>query len=254
VDLLENDLFASEILKCVDMMALLSKKDTADKCFARSSLLTKGDNGSKCCFFTFKKDPIDDYKKQYGENWKKIVAQSKGYDLNISEEEIRKKLMENIKEDFNICSLMMKNLDNTLLYGYSLNSIDGIIKYNCGEGEKIFNRKEYHPKSKDEIFDKEIIDFSLSISEKDCVKKGTKLSGDDYQMCWCEKISLSAGVFNEKKCAPYRTSTFQERLKKEMTKSQNEKSKVEYKCTCSNNKNKTIKGKFNSVTGEVKVE
>ena len=31
-------------------------------------------------------------------------------------------------------------------------------------------------------------------------------------------------------------------------------SKVEYKCTCSNNKNKIIKSSYNSVTGEIKVE
>jgi len=30
--------------------------------------------------------------------------------------------------------------------------------------------------------------------------------------------------------------------------------KEEYKCTCSNNKSKIIKGRYNSVSGEVKVE
>ena len=30
--------------------------------------------------------------------------------------------------------------------------------------------------------------------------------------------------------------------------------KVENKCTCSNNKSKTTKGSYNTVTGEVKVE
>jgi len=251
VDLQENEFYEKESLKCVDIMSLITKTDTADKCLARSSLLTKG-NGNKCCFFTFKKDPIDYYKKLYGENWKKIVANSRAYDLNISEEEIRNIEMKNIKEE-NICSLSMKNLD-TILYGYSLTSIDGTIKYNCGEGEKIFNKKEFHPKSKDEILDKELIDFSLSISEKDCLKKGNKLSSNDYQMCWCEKIPLSYGSFKEKKCVPYRASTFRMRLRKEMTKLKNEKTKVEYKCTCSNNKNKTIRGRYNSSNGEVKVE
>jgi len=30
--------------------------------------------------------------------------------------------------------------------------------------------------------------------------------------------------------------------------------KIEYKCTCLNNKGKTMKGRYNSITGEVKVE
>ena len=58
----------------------------ATQCVERNSFLSKEDNGSKCCFISSIKDPIYHYKKKYGENWKKIVAQSKGYDLNISEE------------------------------------------------------------------------------------------------------------------------------------------------------------------------
>jgi len=60
--------------------------------------------------------------------------------------------------------------------------------------------------------------------------------------------------FNNKICFPFRISTFQETLKKMMNKIKNENSKEEFKCTCSNNKSKTIKGRYNSVTGEVKVE
>ena len=149
----------------------------------------------------------------------------------------------------------MKGSNITLLYGYSLTTIDGIVKYDCGEGEKIFNKKEFHPANQEEILDKFFIDsFSFSYTEKDCLKRGTKLSDDNYQLCWCEKISLSSGGFNEKNCLPYRISTFQDRLKKEMNAFQKDNSKVENKCTCSNNKNKTNKGSYNSITGEVKVE
>ena len=253
LDIMENEVFANEFGKCIDMMALFNKTESADKCIARSSLLAKGDNGAKCCFIIFKKDPIIEYKKKYGNNWKKIVSQSKGYDLNISEEEIRKKLIANIKEG-SLCQLNPNSSNYSFLYLYSLETLDGTIKYDCGEGQKIFNRKEYHPTTKDQIIDKEILDSAVLFSEKDCLKKGTKLSGDDFQLCWCEKISLSGITSNEKLCAPYRISTFQTRLKKEMNKSQKENSKVEYKCTCSNNKKKTIKGRYNSVNGEVKVE
>ena len=253
LDIMENEALGNEFGKCIDAMALLSQKESADKCVARSSLLPKGDNGAKCCFFSFKTDPVIDYKKKYGKNWKKIVAQSKGYDLNISEEEIRKKLIENIKEG-SLCHLSPNSSNFTFLYLYSLGSLDGTVKYDCGEGQKIFNRKEYHPTTKDQIIDKELLDSALLYSEKDCLKRGTKLSGDDYQLCWCEKIPLSAGGFNEKLCVPFRTSTFLTSLKREMNKSQKDNSKVEYKCTCSNNKKKTIKGRYNSANGEVKVE
>jgi len=254
LDIMDNEVYGKEFGKCIDFMSLLSQSESSDKCVARSSLLQKGENGSKCCYYSFKTDPIIDYKKKYRENWKKIAAQSKGYDLNISEEELRKKLIENVKEG-SLCQLTPNSSNNTFLYLYSLGSIDGTVKYDCGEGVKIFNRKEYHPTTKDQIIDKEIMDYSaLSYTEKDCLKKGTKLSGDDYQLCWCEKIQLSAGGLNEMIWTPFRTSTFQARLKKEMDKSQKENSKVEFKCTCSNNKNKTIKGRYNSAIGEVKVE
>jgi len=39
-----------------------------------------------------------------------------------------------------------------------------------------------------------------------------------------------------------------------MYKAKKEYSEEELKCTCSNNKGKTIKGRFNSITGEIKVE
>jgi len=73
-------------------------------------------------------------------------------------------------------------------------------------------------------------------------------------MCWCENVQLSFGTFNLKTCIPYKTSTFQERLKKQMEIIKKSNGREEFKCTCSNKKGKTIKGRYNSVTGEVKVE
>ena len=228
--------------------------ETAAQCVKRNSFLSKGDNGSKCCFFSEKTDPIFLYKKRYGENWKKIVSLSKGYELNISEEELRKKLSDHIKENKD-CQYVKKGSNTTVLCTLSMPTIDGIVKYDCGEGEKIFNKSKYHPKSKEEIIDKELIDsFFLSLNEKECLKRGTKLSDDNYQVCWCEKISLSSKDSNEKNCLPYRISNFKERLMIEMLNYQKFHAKYENKCICSNNKSKTIKGRYNTGTGEVKVE
>jgi len=94
----------------------------------------------------------------------------------------------------NNCQYIKKGPNSIILYGTSLNTIDGIIKYDCGEGQKVFNGKEFHPTNKEEILDKQVIDlFLLSYTEKDCLKKGKKFSDDDYQLCWCEEIKLSAG-------------------------------------------------------------
>ena len=146
----------------------------------------------------------------------------------------------------------MKDSNNTLLYGSSLTTIDGIVKYDCGEGQKIFNKTEFHPTSKEDILDKH--SYVLSFTEKDCLKSGAKLSDDNYQICWCEIIFLSSEEIKIKNCLPYRISNFQERLTKEMNFNQKYNEKVENKCTCSNNKSKTTKGSYNTVTGEVKVE
>ena len=254
VDLYEKDLDGLLENKCNQENGRFLKIETAAQCFERNSLLSKYDNDSKCWFYISKIDPIAILKKFYGENWKKIFALKEGYDLNISEEEIRKKLSENSKVTTD-CQYVIKGSNTTKLYAASVGSIDGIVKYDYGEGQKIFNRSEYHPTSKEEILDQQLIDsFLLSHAEKDCLKRGTKLSDDNYQLCWCESIKLSNGGFNNKICFPFRISTFQETLKKMMNKIKNENSKEEFKCICSNNKSKTIKGRYNSVTGEVKVE
>ena len=254
LDLLEKGLDDLDVNKCILSNDKPLHIETSAQCVERNAFLPKEDDGSKCCFYSGKLDPLLSYKKQYGENWKKIIAQSKGYDLNISEEEIRKKLTENIEERNN-CQYVVKGSNSTMLYGSSLTTIDGIIKYDCGEGQKTFNKTEFHPTSKEDILDKQLIDsFALSFTEKDCLKSGAKLSDDNYQLCWCERILLSSGGFNIKDCIPYRISTFQEILTKEMISNQKSNVKHESKCTCSNNKGKTTKGSFNSVTGEVKVE
>ena len=254
LDMLEKELDGVSDNKCIKSNDKPFYIETSAQCVKRNAFLSKEGDDSKCCFYSGKIDPLFFYKKQYGENWKKIIAQSRGYDLNIAEEEIRKKLSENIEERNN-CQYVMKGSNNILLYEASLTTIDGIVKYDCGEGQKIFNKKEFHPTNKEEILDKQLIDsFSLSFTEKDCLKSGTKLSDDNYQICWCEKILLTSEGINKKNCFPYRISTFEERLKKEMIIDQKYNEKYENKCTCSNNKSKTSKGSYNSDTGEVKVE
>ena len=198
LDMLEKELDGLSYNQCIKSNGKSLYIETSDQCVKRNAFLSKEGDGSKCCFYSGKIDTLFFYKKQYGENWKKIIAQSRGYDLNISEEEIRKKLTENIEERNN-CQYVMKGSNNTLLYESSLTTIDGIVKYDCGEGQKIFNRNEFHPTNKKEILDKQFIEsFLLSYTEKDCLKRGTKLSDDNYQLCWCEIDNLPYSGFKEK--------------------------------------------------------
>ena len=174
VDLMEKDIDGLFVDKCNIFNDTYLNIQTSAQCVERNSFLPKEDDGSKCCFYSCNIDPVKIYKRQYGENWKTIIAEKYGYDLNISEEEIRKKLTENNEEtESNYCQYIMKGSNNTFLYGSSLMTLDGIINYDCGEGEKIFNKNEFHPTSKEEILDKQLLDsFILSYTEKDCLKSG----------------------------------------------------------------------------------
>jgi len=133
VDFFEKQIDGLIENKCTEDNRHFLEIETAAQCVERNSFLPKDDNGSKCCSFSGKIDPLFDLKKAYRENWKKIIAQKYGYDLNISEEEIKKKLYEIVKVS-NRCQYIMKELNFTLLYSFSLGTIDGIVGYDCGEG------------------------------------------------------------------------------------------------------------------------
>ena len=146
--------------KCTKSDGKTLKIETTAQCIERSSFLPRNDIGSKCCSLTFNPDPLFILKKTYGENWKKIIAQAKGYDLNISEEEVKKKLTENLNITNN-CQYIKKGPNSITLYGASFATLDGIIKYDCGEGPKVFNGKEFHPTNKEEILEKQALEFFL---------------------------------------------------------------------------------------------
>jgi len=132
-----DDLYALERQKCIEILNVSSKDDYRGKCIASTSKLLKGNNDSKCCFYTIRLDPILEYKQKYGDNWKKIAAQKYGYDLNISVEEIRKRLMLTLKR-VSFCDISTKNSKNSLLYYKAHDSIDSIVRYDCGEADNKF--------------------------------------------------------------------------------------------------------------------
>ena len=252
---LDQELIEVEAAKC---HSIQSKDDNinVDECVKiSSSLQLTGINDGQCCKISASMDTLLQYKINYGENWKKRIIEILKLDENITEEELRNKYF--LPKDRNLCAIMIKSIFNFQLYQQSSLSVDGSAKFDCGEGEKIFKSKEYYPTDKDEIFDKDMIDCGLEFSEKNCNKRGIRLSSDDAQCCWCEKIALSQDEFlsdNNKRCFGYRIRDFKESLIYELNSAKERNSKFEFKCECYNNIGKTIKGSYNTVTGEVLVE
>ena len=226
-----------------------------DECVKISpSLQLTGINEGQCCKISLNSDILFSYKLNFGEDWRKKLAELYNIDENITEEELREKYF--LPQEMNMCQIMIKSVSNFLLYQFSLLSTDGLVKYDCGEGEKTFNLKEYHPTDEDEIFDKDMADCQTEISEKNCQKKGMRVSSNDAQCCWCEKIPLSQETlpFKTKGCNGYGITNFKEHLTKDLNINKARNLKFEQKCECYNKSGKTNKGSFNTVTGEVLIE
>ena len=226
-----------------------------DECVKISpSLQLTGINEGQCCKISLNSDTLFSYKLNFGEDWRKKLAELYNIDENITEEELREKYF--LPQEMNMCQIMIKSISNLLLYQFSLLSTDGLVKYDCGEGEKTFNVKEYHPTDEDEIFDKDMADCQTEISEKNCQKKGMRVSSNDAQCCWCEKIPLSQETlpFKTKGCDSYGITNFKEHLTKDLNINKARNLKFEQKCECYNKSGKTNKGSFNTVTGEVLIE
>ena len=134
--------------------------------------------------------------------------------------------------------------------------INGEVKYDCGTGEVIFSAKDYKPTDEDELIDKDYIDCYTEFTEKSCNKRSLKLSSDDSQCCWCEKVSLKGeeNEENRKECTSFRISKMKELLQKQLKYVQDQDEKFEYKCDCYNRKGNNIKASYNTVTGDILIQ
>ena len=78
--------------------------------------------------------------------------------------------------------------ENIELYGISIPVFDGKLKYDCGDGEQIFDREKYNPSNEEEKMYKDNIDCSNQFEENYCLNKGSELLSSNFQCCWCEEI------------------------------------------------------------------
>ena len=253
---IDSDLFNKELSKCLIPFFGNSTIDV-DKCTAISSSLESLELGEmykgKCCKISISVDTYF-YKRAYGENWEEMIKKEFGIEEDITEEEIRSKYLPPKNQE--TCFLLLDSLKGTSLYQMSLMDSNGKAKYDCGNGEEIFTAKDYHPTDEDELIDKESIDCYNEFTEKSCIKRSTKLSSDDNQCCWCEKVYLQGESIEEniKECQFYRISRMKELLQKQLKNDKGQDKNFEYKCDCYNRKGNKIKASYNTITGDILIQ
>ena len=139
---------------------------------------------SKCCKFTINVDTLERFKAIYSDNWRKIGAEQYGFDENLPEEEIRELYIKNEKR--NLCSMMVGNeeFDNYVLYANTLNSIGRKITYDCGDGKKSYNGKNYNPKKKELKELRDIFECQIQTNRTNCFNTASNLLTNDILACW----------------------------------------------------------------------
>lgn len=140
-----------------------------------------GDYEAKCCRITFLSDALLAYKRMFGDDWKAKLIEQYELDEDITEDEIREKL--GLKNEQNMCTLLTKIGKNIALYNMGIASLDGEVKYDCGDGEESFNSKDFIPENDFEKKNKDMADCGTVSDEKSCVKKSAKLVTDEAQCC-----------------------------------------------------------------------
>jgi len=194
---------------------------TTNTCTSINSSFNVKEN--KCCKFTITEDILERFKKTYSDNWRKIGAQKYGFDENLPEEEIRELYIENQKK--NICSMMTGNeeFDNYSLYGYTLFSIGRKITYDCGDGKKSYNGKNYNPKNKKLKELRDIFECQVQANKENCFNTASNFLTNDILACWnkINKVNQKFGKPEREHCQGIRkneykskfTSIFQEYIK-----------------------------------------
>lgn len=159
----------------------------------------------KCCRITINYDTLEQIKKNFPEDWKKKASQMYGFDENLSEKKIREKYFPITKQ--NLCSLITDNEDynNNYLYGSSIFSVNGIVTYDCGNGEKSFDGKKYSPKKNQYKLLKDMLDCQFQTNEENCHKSASKFMTNDMLACWnkVNKFDEKYGHPDKEECRGY---------------------------------------------------
>lgn len=216
--------------------------------------ISKGEYESECCKLIIYEDPLERFKVFFGEDWKQNYMEFMGFNEEQLEKELER-LYKSCPKKIG-CTLLTKNFRNLVLYQNSFYSFNGTIIYDCGNGEKTFERSNYRPYDEEEKEFKDKFDCELQNKEKSCLNRAYKLLSDNSQCCWCEEeiidndIQVSA---NSERCYGHSVNEFKNELEKIMNK-QKSSSILKLKCYCSNREGKKVNAIVNSATGSIIIE
>lgn len=208
---------------------------------------------SKCCMVTSKIDPLERLKFEFGENWKQEFMRRQK--LNEQEAEEKINLIYDYAPETSICYDLIEKYENIELYGISIPVFDGKLKYDCGDGEQIFDREKYNPSNEEEKMYKDNIDCSNQFEENYCLNKGSELLSSNFQCCWCEEIS----VYNEKENLKSKTNYCEgypiKELKNKLEEFVEEKKgkKITKKCICSDKNGNHLKLNLDAFNGNFEI-
>lgn len=116
------------------------------------------------------------------------MLQSYSFDQNLSEEKIRELYCKNQEKNF--CSLMTEDEDYNYMSLYSSThfSLDDKVTYDCGNGEKLFDAKNFIPKKELIKEMKDINEIQSQADEANCYKAASKLLTNNIMACWRKEI------------------------------------------------------------------
>lgn len=251
----EEGLVQTDFAKCMQTN-FMGAVTTEDCTVVTDSLESTGDYKGKCCKMTFETDALAAYKRMFGDDWKEKLIEQYELDEDITEDELREKL--GLKNEQSMCSLLTKIGKNVGLYTMSLQSLDGKVKYDCGDGEESFNSKDFVPKTDYEKQNKDMADCGTATDEKTCNKKASKLLTDDAQCCWCEASTIGDAAFNFgfQNCMGYPTKNLEQYLNTtaQSYKGAGMQMKMKMTCSCLDKSGKSTSILTNSATGDIIID
>lgn len=208
----------------------------------------------KCCKIIQTPNYLNNYKMLFKENWRQMVCQMFGLSEDLSDEEINAKIGLNQKDIQ--CKVITDYSQLTTLYSFSLLTIDKKVIYDCGDGETTFYSNNFVPENEEQELGKDIIDCNVENFEKDCYKRAGKLSSSLSQCCWCETnyLNQEMAAANSEHCFGYRNDEFAETLNNLQNSYSSYNLKMEYICNCYDKDGNNVRGRFNTVTGDLNVE
>lgn len=225
---------------------------TVEQCTSKTpSLIGRGINESQCCRVIFKEDPFYYYKSKYGENWKKEYMKSKNINENQIESEINR--IYNSVNEKKMCIPLNKNLKDLELYFLSNGTIERTLKYNCGNGEETFNKKNFYPSNEEEKNSYDIVECQFETNEKNCYKKSSKLFIDNNQCCWCqENYIFPDSMSSSGACKAFPISGLKNKFEEILKQKKDKKFKM--RCICSDKKGKKVTASLNSFYNKISIE